>query len=76
MASRKFEKGSESWKLFQDYWKFIQDYGQPEGDNTSYWDDMISAGASLAKKYGEKEYYIRLINDHIEEMGRVHNAKA
>ena len=71
MASRKFEKGSESWKLFQDYWKFVQDYAVPEKKD-EFWDEVISAGDGLCQKYGNGQYCKDLVMAHIIELeGRI-----
>ena len=67
MASRKFEKGSESWKLFQDYWKFVQDYAIPE-EKDEFWNEVISAGDVLCQKYGNRQYCKDLVMAHINEL--------
>ena len=67
MASRKFEKGSESWKLFQDYWKFVQDYAIPEKKD-EFWNEVISAGDVLCRKYGNGQYCKDLVMAHINEL--------
>jgi len=67
MASRKFEKGSESWKLFQDYWKFVQDYAVPE-DKDEFWDEVIGSGNRLCQKYGNGQYCRDLVMAHINEL--------
>ena len=67
MASRKFEKGSESWKLFQDYWKFVQDYAIPE-EKDEFWDELIHAADNLCRKYNNKQYYRDLVMAHLSKL--------
>ena len=59
MASKKFEKGSEEWTLFQEYWKLCQEYWEIE-DNDTYWEQAVEAACNFYKKYkGKNEFFAR-----------------
>lgn len=59
MASKRFEKGSEEWTLFQEYWKLCQEYWQIE-DNDEYWEQAIIAADDFCKKYkGRNEFFAK-----------------
>lgn len=50
MASKRFEKCSEEWKMFTDFWKICQQFWEPE-DNDEYWEKVIEATGEFHKKY-------------------------
>lgn len=50
MASKRFEKGSAEWRLFQEFWSLCQKYWIPE-DNDEYWERVIKAADEFYKKY-------------------------
>lgn len=50
MASKRFEKGSAEWKLFQEFWSLCQKYWIPE-DTDEYWEDVVKTTDDFYKKY-------------------------
>lgn len=50
MASKRFEKGSEEWDLFQDYWKLCQRFWVPE-EKDDYWASLLKALDDFQDKY-------------------------
>lgn len=50
MASKRFEKGSEEWKLFTEFWKICQQFWEPEDDD-GYWEQVINATDDFYNKY-------------------------
>lgn len=53
MASKKFEEGSEEWKMFREYWFLCQKFWEPE-DNDEYWDQVVEATNEFHEKYKAK----------------------
>ena len=61
MASKRFEKGSEEFILFQDFWKICQSFWIPE-DNDEYWEQVVNETDDFYKKYKEtNEIFVREI---------------
>ena len=50
MASKKFNKGSEEWMMFNDFWNLCQKYWIAE-DTDEYWESVISSTNGCCKKY-------------------------
>lgn len=50
MASKRFEKDSEEWKMFTEFWKICQQFWEPE-DNDEYWEEVVNATDDFYKKY-------------------------
>ncbi len=50
MASVRFEKGSQEWRMFQDYWKLCQKFWIPE-DNEEYWEGLSQEIDLFYEKY-------------------------
>lgn len=50
VASKRFEKGSEEFILFQDFWKICQSFWIPE-DSDEYWEQVVKATDDFYKKY-------------------------
>lgn len=50
MASKRFEKDSEEWRMFTEFWKICQQFWEPE-DNDEYWDKVIDSTNEFHKKY-------------------------
>ena len=70
MATKKFEKGSEEWQLFNDYYKFRQQFY--EADNNEEWfQGMVNAGDELISKYANTsiaKYAQSLVLSHLEDV--------
>ena len=50
MASVKFGKDSQEWKMFTEYWQLVQKYYEIE-KNDNYWNEMMKEFAEFGKKY-------------------------
>lgn len=52
MASKRFEKGSVEWGMFQDFWKMAQKFYVPE-DDQNYWEELTNEQVRYQEKYKE-----------------------
>lgn len=50
MASKKFNRGSEEWMMFNDFWNLCQKYWIVE-DSDEYWESVIRSANDFQKKY-------------------------
>lgn len=50
MSSKKFDKGSAEWAMFQDFWKLTQAFYIPE-ENQEYWAKFIDASDEFYEKH-------------------------
>lgn len=53
MASKKFQKGSEEFMMFQEYYGLVQKYYVVEKDNFDYWKNAREEAVAFAEKYKE-----------------------
>lgn len=77
MASKRFEKGSEEFILFQDFWKICQSFWIPE-DNDEYWERVVEETDAFYKKYKEtNEIFVREITfafiNSLEKRWKINN---
>ena len=50
MAGKKFEKGSEEWKMFTEFWQLSQKYWEPD-ETESYWNEMLEDTKRFMEHY-------------------------
>lgn len=78
MASRKFEKGSPEWNLFQEFWVLTQKFYAPE-EGDEYWAALIEAVDVFYEKHKSvslsKKLLFALVDD-LEERMRFERKKA
>lgn len=61
MASKRFEKDSEEWKLFREYWSICQRFWEPE-DNDKYWEQVVDITDDFYEKYkANNEIFVKKI---------------
>lgn len=58
---KKITKNDTEWEIFREIWRFYESFAIPE-DNDKYWDDLISAGEELARKYDNDTLCVRLVS--------------
>lgn len=68
MASKKFEKGSPEWMMFQDYWKLCQKFWVPE-DNERYWEQVGDGISEFFEKHkGVNKEFIEAISEKYADL--------
>lgn len=72
MASKRFEKGSPEWMMFQDFWKLTQRFYIPE-NTVEYWEEISEEADAFYRRNKDvplsRELAIALIRA-LEGVGR------
>lgn len=64
MASKKFDKSTPEWQMFQDYWKICQQYAEPEQDS-EYWSNLVKAADDFCRTYERKGEYVKILSEKL-----------
>ena len=76
MAVKKFEKGSEEWKIFTDFWELCQRHWEPE-ETEEYWQTVIDDIDTFYRNHKtlfSRKLCIALIHG-LEEKAKVKNVQ-
>lgn len=64
----------EEQQFMKDYWIFRKQYYNPE-DSDDYWSKVCSSADNLYNKYGEKEYFKKIILACLDDLDKRYKEK-